>query len=58
MRRCSATGCICACEQGQPQAVVGRLPQAITAQGGEVSTIRPIQAGLEDVFIALLEDQA
>lgn len=41
---------------GGMQAVQQRLPEVIAAQGGEVVRMRPIQPGLEDVFIALLED--
>jgi ABC-2 type transport system ATP-binding protein len=42
--------------EGAAETVMQRLPEVIAAQGGEVSLIRPIQPGLEDVFIALLEE--
>jgi ABC-2 type transport system ATP-binding protein len=41
---------------GELQAVLQRLPEVIAAQGGEVARMRPLQPGLEDVFIALLEE--
>jgi ABC-2 type transport system ATP-binding protein len=41
---------------GTAQVVMKRLPETIAAQGGEVSLVLPIQPGLEDVFIALLEE--
>jgi ABC-2 type transport system ATP-binding protein len=37
-------------------AVLQRLPEVIAAQGGEVVRMRPLKPGLEDVFIALLEE--
>jgi ABC-2 type transport system ATP-binding protein len=42
---------------GEMQAVLQRLPEVMAAQGGEVARMRPIQPGLEDVFIALLEEE-
>jgi ABC-2 type transport system ATP-binding protein len=42
--------------KGAAEAALRRLPQAVSAQGGVVSLIRPIPPGLEDVFIALLEE--
>ena len=41
--------------EGAAETVMQRLPEAIAAQGGVVALIRPIEPGLEDVFIALLE---
>ena len=41
---------------GDLQVVLQRLPEIIAAQGGEIERIRAIQPGLEDVFIALLEE--
>jgi ABC-2 type transport system ATP-binding protein len=41
---------------GTAQLVMKRLSETIASQGGEVSLVRPIQPGLEDVFIALLEE--
>jgi ABC-2 type transport system ATP-binding protein len=40
---------------GEALVVAQRLSQAIPSQGGQVSLVRPIPPGLEDVFIALLE---
>jgi ABC-2 type transport system ATP-binding protein len=39
----------------QSEAVVQRLTQTIPAQGGQVESLRPISAGLEDVFMSLVE---
>ncbi len=41
---------------GKAQQVQARLQEAIPAGGGQVSRMRPIPAGLEDVFISLLEE--
>ena len=41
---------------GKAQAVQARLQEAIPVGGGQVSQMRPIPAGLEDVFISLLEE--
>lgn len=43
--------------EGQAQAVVGRLGESIPAAGGRVESLRLIEAQLEDVFIALAEEQ-
>jgi ABC-2 type transport system ATP-binding protein len=43
--------------EGQEQAVVGRLGQRIPAAGGSLDSLRLIEAQLEDVFIALSEEQ-
>lgn len=43
--------------EGQAQAVVGRLGESIPAAGGSVESLRLIEAQLEDVFIALSEEQ-
>jgi ABC-2 type transport system ATP-binding protein len=43
--------------EGQAQAVVGRLGQRIPAAGGSLDSLRLIEAQLEDVFIALSEEQ-
>jgi drug efflux transport system ATP-binding protein len=43
-------------EEGKAKQVIARLEQAVSEQGGEISTLRPIQPQLEDVFISLLED--
>ncbi len=42
---------------GQREAVVQRLQAAIAATGGQVERIGPIEPQLEDVFIALAEEQ-
>jgi ABC-2 type transport system ATP-binding protein len=42
-------------QPGAIQSTLDRLSQAIPAAGGQLSQARPIPAGLEDVFIALLE---
>lgn len=36
-------------------AIIQRLPSAVSGQGGRVDELRPIPAGLEDVFIELSE---
>lgn len=41
----------------QTEAVLQRLPNKIRALGGQVDGLSPIPPGLEDVFIALSEDQ-
>jgi ABC-2 type transport system ATP-binding protein len=43
---------------GSAQAVVHRLEQAIPAGGGQIHRLRVLPAQLEDLFIALLEEQA
>ena len=43
-------------QAGTGQAVIERLNQNIPAAGGQLSLVRPIPPGLEDVFIALLEE--
>ncbi len=43
-------------QPGALQAALDRLRQAIPAAGGQLSQVRPIPPGLEDVFIALLEE--
>jgi ABC-2 type transport system ATP-binding protein len=41
---------------GMAEEVIGRLPAMMLAQSGQVILVRTIKPGLEDVFIALLED--
>ena len=43
-------------QAGALQTALDRLSQAIPAAGGQLSQARPIPPGLEDVFIALLEE--
>jgi ABC-2 type transport system ATP-binding protein len=43
-------------QAGALQSTIDRLSQAIPAAGGQLSLARPIPPGLEDVFIALLEE--
>ncbi len=43
-------------QPGAIQATIDRLSQAIPGAGGQLSQARPIPPGLEDVFIALLEE--
>jgi ABC-2 type transport system ATP-binding protein len=43
-------------QAGALQSTIDRLNQAIPAAGGQLSLARPIPPGLEDVFIALLEE--
>jgi ABC-2 type transport system ATP-binding protein len=43
-------------QSGGIQTTLDRLTKAIPAAGGQVSHARPIPPGLEDVFIALLEE--
>jgi ABC-2 type transport system ATP-binding protein len=43
-------------QPGALQPALDRLSQAIPAAGGQLSQARPIPPGLEDVFIALLEE--
>jgi ABC-2 type transport system ATP-binding protein len=43
--------------EGQAQAVIARLGERIPAAGGRVEGLRLIEAQLEDVFIALAEEQ-
>jgi ABC-2 type transport system ATP-binding protein len=42
---------------GEARAVVDRLGSQIPAQGGRIARLRPISPQLEDLFIALLEQQ-
>jgi ABC-2 type transport system ATP-binding protein len=44
--------------EGLAQAVLQRLGEGIPAAGGSVESFGPIEAQLEDVFIALAEEQA
>jgi hypothetical protein len=41
---------------GKLQEVIRLLEREISQAGGELSLVRAVPAGLEDVFIALLED--
>jgi ABC-2 type transport system ATP-binding protein len=43
-------------QAGAIQSTIERLTQAVPAAGGQLSLARPIPPGLEDVFIALLEE--
>ncbi len=43
---------------GQTEAVAARLRENILAAGGQVDSLRLIEAQLEDVFIAMAEEQA
>ena len=43
--------------EGMAQAVIQRLGERIPATGGSVDSLVPIEAQLEDVFIALSEEQ-
>ena len=56
MPRCSATACTCASSLAALQSALDRLSQTIPAAGGQLNQARPIPPGLEDVFIALLEE--
>jgi ABC-2 type transport system ATP-binding protein len=42
---------------GKLQEVIPQLESRISQAGGEISLVRAVPAGLEDVFIALLEDE-
>ena len=42
---------------GKLQEVIPQLEGRISQAGGEISLMRAVPAGLEDVFIALLEDE-
>jgi ABC-2 type transport system ATP-binding protein len=43
-------------QTGAIQSTIDRLSQAVPASGGQLRLVRPIPPGLEDVFIALLEE--
>jgi len=43
--------------RGATDAVLGRLPSAVTAAGATVERLRPTTPSLEDVFISLLQHQ-
>jgi len=43
-------------QAGTTQAMIERLKQVIPTAGGQIDLVRPIPPGLEDVFIALLDE--